>query len=172
MEKTESAIQLVVSDAGPLIHLDELGCLDLLGDFSKVLVPREVWAEVEKHRPAALVFPGVVLQLSEVVESPTSELLELARLFSLHKGEVQALQLALQRPADLLLTDDAAARIAARQLELPVHGTIGIILRSIRRGLRTADQVVTIMRSIPSISTLHLKKSLLAEIIRGLGESD
>ena len=28
----------VVCDAGPLIHLDELGALDLLGDFSKVLV--------------------------------------------------------------------------------------------------------------------------------------
>jgi hypothetical protein len=28
---------LVVCDAGPLIHLDELGCMDLLLDFSEVL---------------------------------------------------------------------------------------------------------------------------------------
>ena len=34
---------LVVCDAGPLIHLDELGCVDLLSDFSEVLVPETVW---------------------------------------------------------------------------------------------------------------------------------
>jgi hypothetical protein len=30
---------IVICDAGPLIHLDELGCLDLLADFRDVLVP-------------------------------------------------------------------------------------------------------------------------------------
>jgi hypothetical protein len=35
MAATESAIRTVVCDAGPLIHLDELGCLGLLADFSE-----------------------------------------------------------------------------------------------------------------------------------------
>ena len=35
MEQTENTPRpLVVCDAGPLIHLDEIGCLDLLTDFS------------------------------------------------------------------------------------------------------------------------------------------
>jgi len=29
---------LVVCDAGPVIHLDQLDCLDLLADFSKVVI--------------------------------------------------------------------------------------------------------------------------------------
>lgn len=29
----------VVADAGPIIHLDELGCLDILYDFEQVSVP-------------------------------------------------------------------------------------------------------------------------------------
>ena len=33
---------LVVCDAGPLIHLHELGCMDLLADFAAVLVPETV----------------------------------------------------------------------------------------------------------------------------------
>jgi hypothetical protein len=45
---------VVVCDAGPLIHLDELGCLDLLADFGTVLVPEQVGREVEHHRPGAL----------------------------------------------------------------------------------------------------------------------
>ncbi len=45
---------LVVCDAGPLIHLDQLDCLDLLADFSRIVVPDVVWREVEHHRPTAL----------------------------------------------------------------------------------------------------------------------
>jgi len=44
----------VVCNAGPLIHLDEIGLLDLLADFQKVYVPIQVWDEVERHRPASL----------------------------------------------------------------------------------------------------------------------
>ena len=52
----------IVCDAGPLIHLDELGCLDLLADFQTVLVPEQVWQEVETHRPGALERFGVRFQ--------------------------------------------------------------------------------------------------------------
>lgn len=45
--------RIVVCDAGPLIHLDELGCLDLLNEFQEVLVPPIVWKEVEHDRPSA-----------------------------------------------------------------------------------------------------------------------
>lgn len=44
----------VTDDAGPLIHLDEAGCLDLLADFENVLAPDVVWDEVTRHRPDAL----------------------------------------------------------------------------------------------------------------------
>jgi hypothetical protein len=40
----------VVCDAGPLIHLDELGCLDMLADFSAVLVPDSVWQPEDAKR--------------------------------------------------------------------------------------------------------------------------
>ena len=62
MGKTENEPPLVVCDAGPLIHLDELGALELLTDFSAVLVPEAVWIEVAKHRPSALSHPRVSLQ--------------------------------------------------------------------------------------------------------------
>jgi len=51
-------------------------------------------------------------------------------------------------------------------LGLKVHGTIGIVVRSIRRGQRTKSQVLELLRAIPEKSTLHLKRSLLQEIIR------
>ena len=42
---------LVVLDAGPLIHLDELSCLYLLDDFATLLIPSIVWQESIRHRP-------------------------------------------------------------------------------------------------------------------------
>lgn len=44
----------VVCDTGPIIHLDELSCLDLLADFKEILLPLSVVEEIEKHRPVAL----------------------------------------------------------------------------------------------------------------------
>lgn len=43
-----------VFDAGPIIHLDELACLDLLSDFQENLLSDTVWQEIEAYRPAAL----------------------------------------------------------------------------------------------------------------------
>ena len=42
MAEVKSAV-VVVCDAGPLIHLDELGCLNLLADFREVLVCEAGW---------------------------------------------------------------------------------------------------------------------------------
>ena len=45
---------VAICDAGPLIHLAEIGCLDLLRDFQAVLIPEQVREEVARHRPDAL----------------------------------------------------------------------------------------------------------------------
>ena len=172
MAATDPAAPVVVSDAGPLIHLDELGCLDLLADFAPVLVPEAVWGEVHLHRPAALVHPGVDLVRVTASSSPETAALEaLARLMVLHSGELEPLQVALEHGRSLLLTDDTAARLAAGNLGIPVHGTIGVVVRSIRRHRRTAKQVLAVLRSLPQRSTLHLKRSLLDAVIQEVENS-
>ena len=55
---------VVVCDAGPLIHLDEVGCLDLLSDFQTLYVPRQVLIEVERHRPETLALHKVPIEIS------------------------------------------------------------------------------------------------------------
>ena len=76
---------LVVCDAGPLIHLHELGCMDLLADFAAVLVPETVWREVERHRPEALQMRGVKLERVSPAQDEPPELETLARLLTLHQ---------------------------------------------------------------------------------------
>ena len=69
----------IVCDAGPLIHLDELECLDLLTDFKCVLVPEQVWQEVEQHQPSALRHSDVQLQRTSVVLSEYASFQALVR---------------------------------------------------------------------------------------------
>jgi predicted nucleic acid-binding protein len=156
--------RVVVADAGPLIHLDELACLDLLADFGKLIVPDAVWREVERHRPEALVLAAGFLARRTVGE--TSSLVQaMTPLYTLHSGEQEALHLCVEYRSSLLLTDDTAARLAAKSLGIPAHGTVGLLIRAIRRQTRTQSEVVALMRDIPSRTTLHVRRSLLDSLI-------
>jgi predicted nucleic acid-binding protein len=161
--KIKSAIT-VVCDAGPAIHLDELGCLDLLKDFQEVLFPHTVWEEINRYRPSAL--KNADLRFVQLPgKTPSSEpILTLCKIFSLDAGEIEALALMEQRPQAMFLTDDAAARLVAIQMRFNVHGTIGILVRSIRQGQKSPKEVLDILKDIPSKSTLYLRHSLLQEI--------
>lgn len=92
------------------------------------------------------------------------------RLFSLHAGEIQALHIAHEYQTDLLLTDDTAARLAAKSAGMAVHGTLGILLRAIRTQQKTSAEVLSILHRIPEQSTLHIKPSFLEEVIRQVEE--
>jgi predicted nucleic acid-binding protein len=156
---------LVICDAGPLIHLDELGCLDLLRDFASVLVPDTVWQEVQRHRPSALRRRSVKLTRTSAAAAATAELIALTQAFLLDAGELEALRMMQVNPGAMLLTDDAAARLVAQRLGHEVHGTIGVILRALRRQQRTKRQVLNLLRALPRRSTLFIEARLLDSMI-------
>jgi len=155
---------IVVADAGPLIHLDELGCLDLLADFSAVHTTEQVWREVLRHRSTLTLQAIPRLRIEKSTGPVGAAVMAMAEAFDLDAGEVSALGLMQQLSADLFLCDDAAARLVAESLGYGVHGTIGLVIRAIRRQQRTTEQVLEILQAIPARSTLFIKPSLLAEI--------
>lgn len=155
----------VVCDAGPLIHLDELGCLDLLTDFRAILVPEQVWQEVQHHRPVVFQHSDVAIERVATLFSEHAPFQALVRTLALALGEQAALSLMEHHPNALLLTDDGAARLAAEALGYRVHGTIGVLLRAIRGRQRTQPEVLAILRDLPVRSSLHIRPALLREII-------
>jgi len=171
MEKTDSKPPLVICDAGPLIHLDELGCLGLRVDFNRIIIPDAVRTEVERHRPAVFSHPEVTLLRTNPTQPVPPKLSSLARIFTLHSGEWEALRLALEFPTGIFLTDDTAARLAAGNLGINTHGTIGILIRAIRRDQKTAEDILEILTTLPERSTLHLKRSLLESVISQVRDS-
>jgi predicted nucleic acid-binding protein len=155
----------VICDAGPLIHLDELDSVHLLNDFAEILVPVQVWNEVAFHRPNVFDNPTVTFLKTEVTISPRARFQALIRSLALDTGEQAALTMMQENPDAIFLTDDAAARLAAISLGYQVHGSIGILIRAIRRQQKNKEEVLDILRSIPDRSTLHIRPALLNEVI-------
>jgi predicted nucleic acid-binding protein len=155
-----------------LIHLDELDCLDLLADFKRVLIPRRVWEEVVRHRASldlSRVPSGTIVDPS-LDASP--QLQSLVTALDLGVGERDAIATMRQQQGQLLLCDDAAARLAAESLGLPVRGTIGLIVRSIRQGRRQRPEVIALLTDLPRRSTLYVSQSLLRSVIEDVTRAE
>jgi predicted nucleic acid-binding protein len=156
---------LVVCDAGPIIHLDELQCLSVL-NFSKVLIPEAVRDEVMKYRTLDFnKYPNFLISTNLIL---TKEVLLSAEIFGLHKGEIQAIALIQKEKASILLTDDSAARLFAKNMQIEVHGTIGVLLRAVRLGLKSKIEMIEIMENLKQNSTLHINQNLIREAISAL----
>jgi predicted nucleic acid-binding protein len=154
-----------VLDAGPLIHLDELGCLDLLADLSPLVAPDVVWEEARIHRDALQLGQVRGLRIVPSASGISARLGVLVDTLGLAGGETAALAVAERRICRMFLTDDSAARFASESLGIRVHGTLGVLLRSIRRGLRSRADVLAILSGIRERSTLHVSQGLLNEIM-------
>jgi predicted nucleic acid-binding protein len=153
----------VICDSGPIIHLDELDCLDLLNDFKEIILPATVTKEIKRNRKLAL--EKIRRKFIELPgKKPRNEqLLTMCQVFSLDIGEIEALAVLEKYSNAMFLTDDAAARLVAERMGFKVHGTIGLLVRSIRRRQRKPLDVLKILSDIPNKSTLYLKTSLLED---------
>jgi hypothetical protein len=52
-----------------------------------------------------------------------------------------------------------------QSLNIIAHGTLGLLVRALRQKLRTPSDVLALMAAIPGQTTLHIRQSLLNEVI-------
>ncbi len=115
---------IVVSDSSPLIALARVGYFHLLQSlFGEVLVPSEVWDEVvQADRPE--VTQIVSAEWVKVVAVPDDSYLLVLRT-ELDRGEAEAIALAADVGADLLLLDERYARKLAVSMGFEIIGVAG-----------------------------------------------
>ncbi len=115
---------MVVSNTSPLIVLSNTGELDLLRFlFGRIAIPRGVAEEFGEQLPEWIEVKDVQ---NQVVVSLLRE--------KLHKGESEAIALAVELNAELVIIDDKTARNTASYLGLNVIGTAGLILLGKKKG--------------------------------------
>lgn len=126
---------IVVSDTTPINHLllaDKIFVLpELLG---KVVIPFAVFQELQSDKTPETV-KEFIANLPEWLEVRQAQILFYPDLDELDIGEREAIILAEELKADVLLMDERSGREAALKRNLPVVGTLGILERAAEKGL-------------------------------------
>lgn len=129
---------IVVSNAGPLIVLAKIGRFDLLQSiFGRLIIPQAVYDEVviagtgrpgsDETRQACDAWIEIIpIQNTAVTRSLVTKL---------GRGESEAIALAIELAADIVLLDDGKARTVADFMGLRVSGTIGVLTQAHRTDL-------------------------------------
>lgn len=124
--------RIVVADTGPLHYLILVDAADILPRlFEQVLIPMAVrdellHADTPPQVKAWMIHPKTWLAIENVPPLPSGS--------QLHRGEAEALQLAIQTRAAAVLMDDLDGRTEARRLGIAVIGTIGLLERAAEMG--------------------------------------
>ncbi len=160
--------KVVVANSGPLIHLSQIRRFYLLREFFKeILIPPAVYCEVVvegRGRPGSReVKEASWIRVVEIRDKRLKNILQLV----LDKGEAEAIVLALEVNADLVLLDDREARLQAKRLGLHVTGTLGILLRAKRLGL-----IESLKEELNKLKKagFRISKNLEEEILKEAGE--
>lgn len=130
---------VIVSDTSPLINLAIIGHLDLIPRlFHSVILPQAVFDEI--------VMAGAGLPGAEeirhadwvVVRSCQNQSMMQMLMEKLDPGESEAIVLALEIQADLILMDEDLGRKIALHYHLQPLGILGILLKAKQAGLIVA----------------------------------
>lgn len=125
---------IVVPDTSPILNFARIGRLELLPLFyQQVIIPYSVYEELTDSRrdqPPAIDLPSTPWLVVAPLEDQN-----IVRVFreNLDPGEAEAIVLAIELRADLLLLDERRGRRTAAGLT--IMGLIGVVARAKRAGL-------------------------------------
>ncbi|ALU11850.1 hypothetical protein EYM_05385 [Ignicoccus islandicus DSM 13165] len=163
---TRDSNLIVVSDSSVIIALARICRLDLLEKlFGKIIVPEAVWREVtvEGKLGREKVLRAGFIRVKEVRDRRLAMLLKEL----VDDGEAEAITLALEVDADVLLIDDRDARSLAKELGLQVMGVLGVLALAKYNGI--IPEVKPIVTELVE-SGFWVSTGILEEFLRELGE--
>ena|SRR5437763_1132581 len=132
---------IVVADTSPLNYLIRLGRPDVLREiYGRVLVPRAVLTEM-LHPEAPTEVRAWALASPSWLEATHVQHLDASLGPELGAGEREAISLALEIRADVLLIDERTGRREAEARHIAVAGTLAVLLQASMRGYLTCQKL-------------------------------
>lgn len=156
-----------VVNASPLIFLARAGLIDLLQLVSsEIIVPQAVASEIEvrgKSDPTA----RILTETSWLVVTQTPPMPAEIQEWGLGPGESSVIAWARAHQGSEAIIDDLAGRRCAAAFNIPVRGTLGLVLVAKQRGhITSARQVLYHLRQ----SGMYLSDAVLNEALARIGE--
>lgn len=153
---------IVVSDSSPLILLPHIGQLGLLRQlYTSIITPHAVYEEVAVSGIGKAGWVEIQLQEWINVRQVDDRTRIRSFLGLLHLGEVEAIVLAAELDASLLLRDERKGRELATSLGLQVTGTLGILIQAKLNGY--IQNVKPLMDQLITTAGFWLKQKVYAE---------
>ena len=124
----------VVSNTTPLISLLKLGRLDVLMElYQEILIPTAVFEEIEVGKNKSFYRNLSNIDWINIIKIENED----ARRYflDLDKGEAEAIILATEIGADLIIMDEKLGRFHAKHADLKVTGTVGVLIKAKREGI-------------------------------------
>lgn len=163
---------IVISDTSALTNLAAIQHLHLLPQlYNQVTIPEAVYRELAGIAPPV---PGTLevqsaswLEVRQVVNRSAVELLQYEVRLDL--GESEAIALALELNADLLLIDERRGRAEADRMGLRIIGLLGILVEAKHQNLIVA--VKPLMDALISTSEFRVSSVLYNQILEMVDEA-
>jgi hypothetical protein len=162
---------LAVSNTSPVSNLAYIGRLDLLkAQFPVVWIPNAVAQELAMHpdpNAAAAINAALRDKWMRTAAPKASRLLRLLQLH-LHLGEAEAIALATDMNADMVLIDEREGREFAIESGLSVTGVLGVLLRAKQMG--SIPAIKPEIRALRSRARFFIAPILEARVLITAGE--
>jgi len=160
--------RVVISNTSPLLYLHQIRQMELLAKlYGHVKIPAAVEEELQAGRRRRVDVPTVselewarICQVGERDLAPSTG--------RLGAGEAAAITLGTKYPSCLLILDDLPARRIARNLELSVTGTLGVLVKAKQAGF--VDSVIPLLEDLKK-TTMWLPDDLVKIVLEEAGES-
>jgi predicted nucleic acid-binding protein len=126
----------VISNTSPITNLAGIGQLDLLRQlYGTVTIPQAVYQEMVG---LGTTVPGTleVQTLPWIIVQPVTDLNQVKTFRTiLDQGEAEAIVLAMELNAELLIIDERPGRAIAAEYGLKITGVLGVLLEAKRQGI-------------------------------------
>ena len=157
---------IVISDTSAITNLAAIHYLKLLSQlYNQVTIPEAVYRElvdIDPPVPGTLEVQEVAwLEVRSVVNRGMVEYLQ--DEVRLDPGESEAIALAIELNADLLLIDERRGRAAADRLGIKITGLLGILVEAKQKHLIT--EVKPLMDALIATSEFRVSPALYNQIL-------
>jgi predicted nucleic acid-binding protein len=164
---------LIISDTSVISNLALIDRLDVLPKlFKSVVMPEAVFRElgnlkVAKARQEMLSFiQSGLFKVVTLTEEERS--LALSFMPKIDEGESEAISLAYNRRADVLLIDEARGRSVAASMNVPIKGLLGILLEEKKAG--HLDALRLCIKELEAKANFFMSAELRELILKSAGE--
>ena len=158
---------IVVSDTSPLSYLRQIGRPNLLADlFGNIIIPPAVLAEWRCDTPVERELLQMFPWVKVVAPRNTVAVEQLEQ--ELDRGEAEAIVVAEELHAELLVIDEKDGREVAERRGLTITGLLGVLLRSKRRSL--LPLIRPDIERLLTQTNFHAEQALVNKVLHAAGE--